>query len=145
MTMQGGMGEALVAVRHVMVIDDEDDCIFVTRMVLKRAGFAGRVTTHRSGADALAWYREHGTIEAPDVLFVDINMPVMNGFEFLGHCSMEGWLPDQRTTVVMFSSSVLPTDIERARSFPFVNGYAEKALDVDRFINICQEHAERTG
>lgn len=145
MTMQGGMGGALAAVRHVMVIDDEDDCIFVTRMVLKRAGFVGRISTLRSGADALAWYREHSTIDAPDVLFVDINMPVMNGFEFLGQCSTEGWLPDQRTTVVMFSSSVLPTDIERARSFPFVNGYAEKALDVDRFLNICQEHAERTG
>lgn len=145
MTSEGGMAAALAAVRHVMVIDDEDDCIFVTRMVLKRAGFVGRITTLRSGADALAWYREHSTIDAPDVLFVDINMPVMNGFEFLGHCSTEGLLPDQRTTVVMFSSSVLPTDIERARSFPFVNGYAEKALDVDRFLNICQEHAERTG
>lgn len=145
MTREGGVVAALGAVRHVMVIDDEDDCIFVTRMVLKRAGFVGRVTTHRSGADALAWYRENGSIDAPDVLFVDINMPVMNGFEFLDHCSMEGWLPDQRTTVVMFSSSVLPTDIERARSFPFVNGYAEKALDVDRFINICQEHAQRAG
>lgn len=145
MTTVGEMDAALAAVRHVMVIDDEDDCIFVTRMVLKRAGFMGRVTAHRSGADALAWYREHRAMDAPDVLFVDINMPVMNGFEFLGHCSTEGLLPDHRTTVVMFSSSVLPTDIERARSFPFVNGYAEKALDVDRFLNICQEHAQRTG
>jgi CheY-like chemotaxis protein len=132
-------------VRHVLVIDDEDDCMFVTRMVLKRAGFTGRITELSTGSEALQWLRQRTIEERPDLVFVDINMPGMSGFDLLHTCQQEGIFPNGHSSVIMFSSSILPMDIERAHAFPFVNGYAEKALDVERFKRFCTEHLQRTA
>lgn len=131
------------AVRHVVLIDDEDDCIFVSRLVLKKAGYAGRITVFTSGAEALEWLRTANADDRPDLLFVDINMPVMNGFQFLEACGTEGLLPNGHSSVIVFSGSILPIDIDRAHSFSFVSAYAEKALDVDRFNRFCADHIRR--
>ncbi|MFZ1688098.1 MAG: response regulator [Flavobacteriales bacterium] len=131
------------AVRHVVLIDDEDDCTFVSKLVLKKAGYRGRITCFTSGAEALEWLRTAQPADLPDMVFVDIHMPVMNGFQLLEACGREGIFPNGRSTVIMFSGSILPMDIERARAFPFVSDYAEKALDVERFHRFCADHLRR--
>lgn len=134
---------AVNAVRHVVLIDDEDDCLFVSKLVLKKAGFAGRVTCFTSGAEALDWLRTMQHADLPDLVFVDINMPAMTGFQMLEACEHEGIFPNSHSTVIMFSGSILPMDIERAHGFPFVAAYAEKALDVDRFRQFCADHIRK--
>jgi CheY-like chemotaxis protein len=133
------------AVRHVVLIDDEDDCNFVSTLVIKKAGFTGRITSITSGAEALDWLRSLPTGDLPDIVFVDINMPGMSGFDLLAACEREGVFPNGHSSVIVFSSSILPMDIERAHSFPFVSGYAEKALDADRFNDYCAEHIRRNA
>jgi CheY-like chemotaxis protein len=127
-------------VRHIVVVDDEDDCNFVTKLILKKAGFQGRVTCYTSAMQAVAHFRA-GT-DLPDLLFVDINMPAVSGFEFLALCEGEGLLPNELTSVVMFSSSNRPSDLERALSYRSVMGYVEKALSVDSFERVL---ADRRG
>ena len=124
-------------VRHILVVDDEDDCNFVTRMVLKKAGFTGRITCYTTAAETLAHFRAGADL--PDLLFVDINMPAVNGFEFLSTCEAERLLPNAVTSVVMFSSSNRPSDLERALAFRSVMGYVEKALSVDSFERILAD------
>jgi len=124
-------------VRHIIVVDDEDDCNFVTKLILKKAGYSGRVTCYTSAMDALGHFRKGDDL--PDLLFVDINMPAVNGFEFLATCEAEGLLPNELTSVVMFSSSNRPSDLERALSFRSVMGYVEKALSVDSFERVLAD------
>ncbi|MBK6371122.1 MAG: response regulator [Flavobacteriales bacterium] len=85
------MTSTLTTVQHILIVDDEDDCNFVTRLVLKKAGFKGIVTCFTSADEALHHMRNGG--EKPDLMFVDINMPAVNGFEFLATCEAEGLLP----------------------------------------------------
>lgn len=125
-------------VNHILLVDDEDDCNFVTKLVLKRAGFTGRLTCYTSANEALAHMRSGRDL--PDIMFVDINMPAVNGFEFLSTCESEGLLPNDLTSVVMFSSSNRPSDLERALSFNSVIGYVEKALSVDSFEGVLRDH-----
>ena len=125
-------------VNHILLVDDEDDCNFVTKLVLKRAGFTGRLTCYTSANEALAHMRSGRDL--PDIMFVDINMPAVNGFEFLSTCESEGLLPNDLTSVVMFSSSNRPSDLERALSFSSVIGYVEKALSVDSFEGVLRDH-----
>ena len=79
----------LTAVQHILLVDDEDDCNFVTKLVLKKAGFTGKLTCFTSAVEALVHMRGDG--EKPDIMFVDINMPAVNGFEFLTTCEAEGF------------------------------------------------------
>lgn len=124
-------------VQHIVLVDDEDDCNFVTKLVLKRAGYTGRVTCYTGAAEALDHFRRGEDL--PDLLFVDINMPAVNGFEFLAICESEGLLPNDLTSVVMFSSSNRPSDLERALSFRSVIGYVEKALSVESFERVLAD------
>ena len=123
---------------HILIVDDEDDCNFVTKLVLKKAGFIGRLTCYTSAAAALTHMRAGEDL--PDIMFVDINMPAVNGFEFLSTCEGEGLLPNDLTSVIMFSSSNRPSDLERALSFRSVVGYVEKALSVDSFERVLRDH-----
>lgn len=123
---------------HILLVDDEDDCNFVTRLVLKKAGHTGRLTCFTSADEALAYLR-NGT-EAPDIMFVDINMPKLTGFDLLTICESEGLLPNGCTSVVMFSSSNRPADLEKALSFRSVIGYVEKALTVESFERVSADH-----
>ncbi|MBL7952851.1 MAG: response regulator [Flavobacteriales bacterium] len=126
------------AIDHIMLVDDEDDCNFVTKLVLKKAGHTGRLTCFTSADEALDYLRDEG--ERPDLMFVDINMPKHTGFDLLATCESEGLLPNGCTSVVMFSSSNRPADLEKALSFRSVIGYVEKALSVDSFERVVREH-----
>lgn len=125
-------------VRHILLLDDEDDCNFVTQLVLKKAGYTGKLTCYTSALEALAHFRTGEDL--PDMMFVDINMPAVNGFEFLATCEADGLLPNDLTSVVMFSSSNRPSDLERALAFRSVIGYVEKALSVDSFERVLVDH-----
>lgn len=128
---------------HILLVDDEDDCNFVTRLVLKKAGFTGRLTCFTSADDALVFMRAGA--DMPDMMFVDINMPRTNGFEFLVTCEREGLLPNGTTSVIMFSSSNRPADLDRARSFRSVIGYVEKALTVGAYEQVVADHNRTKG
>ena len=128
-------------IEHIMMVDDEDDYHLITRLMLKKAGFSGRLTTFLSADDAFSHL--HGTSERPDLLLVDINMPGTNGFEFLENCERDGLLPSKGTTVIMCSSSNRPLDMDTANKLASVNGYVEKALSVEEFERIEHDHGRR--
>jgi len=127
-------------VDHILLVDDEDDCNFVTRLVLKKAGYTGRISCFTVAEEALDHMRSREDL--PDLMFVDINMPRVNGFQFLEICETEDLLPNGLTSVVMFSSSNRPADLERALSFRSVQGYVEKALSVDSFERVLNDHRQ---
>lgn len=127
-----------IAISHVLLVDDEDDCNFVTKLVLQKAGYTGRVTCFTSAEEAIAFLRD--CVDLPDIMFVDINMPRINGFELLTMCEAEELLPNGITSVVMFSSSNRPADLDQALSFRSVIGYVEKALTVDGFHHVVSDH-----
>lgn len=128
-------------VDHILLVDDEDDCNFVTKLVLKKAGYKGRLTTFTAADDALSYLREGG--DRPDLMFVDINMPKHTGFDLLTMCESEGLLPNGCTSVIMFNSNNRPADLEKALSFRSVLDYVEKSLTVESFERVVRDH-ERT-
>jgi CheY-like chemotaxis protein len=125
-------------IAHILIVDDEDDCNFVTKLVLKKAGHTGRLTCFTSAEEAITYLRNGEA--APDIMFVDINMPRVTGFEMLETCEAEGLLPNGFTSVVMFSSSNRPADHDKALSFRSVISYVEKALTVESYERVTSEH-----
>lgn len=93
--------------KKILLIDDDDACNFLHRYLLETQEVASEVITCTSASEAWELLQEL----KPDLIFLDINMPVMSGLEFL-----EQLYPfeNRRCPVVLLSSSGHPRDISQA-------------------------------
>lgn len=115
--------------QRVMVIDDSDADLLYTRLVLERSGAVAEVVALESARDALVLLRAP---QAPrfDLVLLDINMPGMDGFDFLREYEPQ-WRAAQGAApvVVMLTSSPDPADRAKALSHAVVRGYVVKPLE----------------
>ena len=113
---------------RVMMVDDNENDLLFTRIALERSGVNFEIRAFERAEEALqmlAATPDHGI----DLILLDINMPVMNGFEFLEAFERLPPACRQGTQVVMLSSSSDPGDQRRADGFACVRGYLTKPLD----------------
>ncbi len=118
-----------MSLKAVLIIDDSDPDLLYTQIVLDAAHVAERVLTCGSGPEALAILQRAERHDV-DVILLDINMPEMNGFEFLEAYQKLHSTQQARAVVVMLTSSPDPADQARAAKFSCVHGYLIKPIDV---------------
>lgn len=126
--------------QSLLVIDDSEMDQYIVQRALKKWGFDGQLFQERDGLGALNFLKSHRENPAawgggfpPTVILLDINMPRMGGFEFLTEFQ-ELLVTNEAldaSVIMMFSSSELPADKERALQYPFVRGYISKPLTND--------------
>lgn len=113
-----------------MVIDDTMMDRFIVSRVIRNCGFAEQVLEIESATEALEYLQAGSNI--PQIIFLDINMPVLNGFDFL-ECFEQ--LPESTRSLVkihMLTSSMFPGDREKAYSFTSVSGFIVKPLTAEK-------------
>ena len=108
-----------------LLIDDNYIDNFVTSRLLENAKFADNVVIHQSSAEAIEALR-NGTI-TPDVIFLDLRMPVMDGFEFLQEYDKLDIVKDG-IKIFMLSSSLDPTDLRRSVDNKYITQFLHKPL-----------------
>jgi len=122
--MGSAMKDAAPASLHVLVVDDSKLMIAYYRKTLAELPNHD-VAFATNGWEALKHVWAHGE---PDVLILDINMPTMNGLEFLRHFR-ETW-PDARTRVVIVSTESSEDDRRRAHEAG-AQGYLKKPFEIE--------------
>lgn len=133
-------------VNCALIVDDSDDDRYLLKRLLGRSKVAARVAEAVHGQAALDHLasidpQELGSL--PSVIFIDINMPIMGGFEFLdAFAKLRARIPElQAVVLAMFSSSDHHDDHARAESYPFVKGYIVKmpssADELRRTVQDC--------
>lgn len=115
---------------RIVLIDDSEPDLIYSRIVLERSGIARDVRAFESAREALDWLLAPACTGA-DLILLDINMPGMDGFEFLDALRQaRAGQPDKRWgQVVMLTSSPDPGDRARAAAYPCVTGYLVKPLN----------------
>lgn len=111
--------------REVLIVDDSEADHFLSRYRIHQYQPSIRVRSVYDGLEALKVLREPDY--RPDLIFLDINMPLMNGLEFLSAYSAE--FNGRSSRVVMLSSSLVVSEHERAQAFSAVRGFLSKPLD----------------
>jgi CheY-like chemotaxis protein len=101
-------------VAKTVLIDDSDIDLFIQRRFLEVYNFSEQLVLYRSAEEALNWLRHLNGEAPPDVIFLDLNMPDIDGFSFLDSFEL---LPEgvkQRSKIVVLTSSNNKNDIDQA-------------------------------
>ena len=115
--------------RFILVDDNEADNVY-HEIMIRRAGFTGEVHVFESGAEALDFLRSDALV-VPTCLFLDINMPQMDGFEF-ARLAQPVLQHKPSMLVMMLTSSDAPQDRMRASDMPWIQGFVTKPLTRER-------------
>ena len=121
----------------VMLIDDEEIDQKTYLRVLNRSGKADEVIIFTYATDALAYLKENPS-KTIDVIFLDINMPRMNGFEFLEAATKELGEAFVRMVIVMLTTSIDPSDRKRAEDNPLVRDFLDKPLTIEQVDHVAE-------
>ena len=128
----------LEKIKSLYLIDDDEVVVYLTRNLFKQYDLCDRVEIFSSGQHALAQLDALITLgeELPEVILVDLNMPVMSGWEFLE--KLQTLLGHKTVPVFVFSSSINPVDKERSFKYPIVIDYIQKPLTIIKFNKILR-------
>ena len=124
----------------IMLIDDSETDNFIHSRRFKKMELTDKIVVRHDGKQGMDYLTTTGPDGRPDLLFLDINMPVMNGWEFL---DAYGELPADRrarVTIVMLTSSVGDTDLTRAENYAVIDGHEAKPLTRDKLRGLLGRH-----
>ena len=118
-----------------IVEDDSIACYVITKQLDRHDGFR-KSQSFKHGEEALnALIKNVNQQEfIPDLIFLDINMPVMDGWEFLEAFSKLTY--DKNISVIILTSSINPEDKERAKTYDVVKGFMSKPLTGDKLDQV---------
>jgi CheY-like chemotaxis protein len=115
---------------RVLLIDDNDIDNFINERMITTNHFSKQVIVKNSGEAALQFLKDNADKEdLPKVIFLDLNMPVMDGFGFLTEFENLPASVKNNCKIIVLSSSISPEDINRASTNPLVMKYVNKPLN----------------
>ncbi len=122
---------------RVLCINDNDITLFILKRTLSKSDFAEKITDKKDGREALKYCQQlidddqyhHGNY--PKVIFLDLHMPVMDGWEFMDKFSTQIWPFFKETKIVITSQSVDAGDFIRAKQHPFVIDFLKQPISVE--------------
>lgn len=118
---------------HAIIIDDNPGIAFLHELILKESHFADRIDTFDKALPALQFLEDFDQSLKPVVIFLDINLPVMSGWDFLDE--LKKMKHKGPVFVVMATASINRSDRTKAGLYQSVIEYVEKPLSIE----ICQK------
>jgi CheY-like chemotaxis protein len=131
--------------KRVLLIDDDEACLFLHQLLIEEMDLSLQIDCVKNGLEALKYINLHYTPERnkdvdypPTLLLLDINMPVMDGFEFLERCQGISYLEERAIRVVLLTSSSATADRSKAHQYG-IKQYLTKLLTKEMLEKLLAE------
>ena len=127
--------------RTVMLIDDNEIDNLINQKMIEAAAIAENIYTHTGAKSAIEFLKNMEKMDVadkvlPDIIFLDIDMPLMDGFQFLDEFEKLAPVTKKKSRIVMLTSSINPQDFSRSKKYPNVKLYLNKPLSHDTIVKL---------
>ena len=131
----------MTKLKSILLIDDDSISSMVTEMMLTHIDAADEIRLAENGKEAVEYLTQNPN-SFPELILLDLNMPLMNGFDFLDYWERNGFTGNSK--ICIFTTTSHPHDGERARYYSDVIAYVEKPLSESRAKKLLQLQYEAT-
>lgn len=120
------------------IVDDDDIYQFTTSLFLKKTDLVNKIIVFSNGLKAINFLKEEmkNSENIPDILFLDVNMPVMDGWEFLEEYLLIKPMMPKTIVIYMVTSSVDEKDVLRAKNISALSGYLVKPISSENIVEV---------
>ncbi len=127
-------------INSVCIIDDDSIIHFMLNKTIQLSNYVTDVLDFYNGAEALSFLIENAnnTYLLPDIIFLDINMPVMNGWEFMNQYMNIKYSLHKSIVIYITTSSSNTKDLENAKEITDIREYIVKPLSVQKLNSIFE-------
>jgi CheY-like chemotaxis protein len=130
----------------ILLIDDNRATNFLHQTLIEELDMAQQVTVVQNGKEGLSFLEEHQQANSfPELIFVDINMPVMDGYEFLDIYQTRRYNQIKHSLVIILTTSSNPRDTDKVKqlNLPYVHYYVKplKEEDLQRLAAVYTENS----
>ncbi|MDT0642057.1 response regulator [Zunongwangia sp. F363] len=125
------------------IIDDDKIYVNLVKKIIEIKKLSENLLVYKNGKEALDYFKlilgNMTEDKLPEIIFLDLNMPVMDGWEFLNEFIKIKNNFNKKITLYVVSSSIDPRDLERAKSINMVTDYLIKPIELKKFEKIFEK------
>lgn len=119
----------------ILCVDDDPITLMLCKKVIQKSLLSKEIITAQNGEEALEYFKnlndlksQNTAVNLPQLVFLDLNMPVMGGWEFLDEFNTTHYKHVNTIKIVVLSSTVDPDDLEKANTYPMVIDFLPKPI-----------------
>ncbi|WP_242927390.1 response regulator [Pontibacter vulgaris] len=135
-------------INAILLIDDDEATNFINQLLIRKHDVTDELLVARNGKDAInliqqfcdAKLQDDGAETVPKLIFLDINMPVMDGFGFLDAFERLNCPGKETAIIVILSTSLNPKDLRRIKEASSVKDFVSKPLTSELFHSLLEKH-----
>lgn len=124
--------------KRIVLIDDDATTNYLNKMIIERSELVDEVVTFDSAQEALNYFNENVTSIEDSLVFLDINMPIMNGWQFLDQ--YEVMVGNMENKIVILTSSINPADKQMAEKKSGIIEYKSKPLSIEMLNDLVRAY-----
>jgi len=131
----------MVTLKNVMLIDDDYATNYLHQLFLEESKRVDNVLVAKSADEALETLKNGlANEQIPEIIFLDINLPAKNGWEFIDEYSEIVGEASKNSKVIMLSTSENPRDMEKSKEYKLIKEYRIKPLSVPIINEIIDKY-----
>lgn len=125
----------------ILFVDDDPITLMLCKKVISKAAFSNQIITAQNGEEAINLFHtllNNAEKTVPELIFLDLNMPIMGGWEFLAEFSKPTFEQFHDIKVIVLSSTIDPEDLEKIKEFPMVMDFLPKPISLSMLNKVAE-------